>query len=144
MLTQTVKMRFLQAVIFEAVAICTLSPLAAWMMNKPLFQMGGLAFILSALALVWNMVYNSTFDYFCPRAKVKRTLFLRIMHALGFEGGFILIGLPVVAWWLNIGLRAAFLMEVAFFLLFLPYTFLFNWLWDRMLFRLVPSSEEKN
>ncbi len=130
MRTKTLQERFLHAIIFEVLAILTVSPLAAWIMNKPLFQMGTLAIMLSTIAMVWNMIYNTGFDHFFPRDKVKRGLLLRIAHALGFEGGFIIIGLPPVAWMLDIALLQAFLLEVGFFLFFLPYTLIYNWVWD--------------
>ncbi|MEQ4531666.1 MAG: multidrug/biocide efflux PACE transporter [Mixta sp.] len=128
--TRSFKERLLHAVGFEALALLIVSPLAAFIMDKPLFQMGALALALSTIAMVWNIVYNALFDRLFPRDKVKRGLGLRIAHALCFEGGFILIGLPVAATMLGIGLLQAFMLEVGFFLFFLPYTVVYNWLWD--------------
>lgn len=129
---RSMKERFFHAVGFEVLAILTVSPLAAWAMGKPLFQMGALAIMLSSVALVWNMIYNAVFDRLLPRDKVKRGLLIRALHALGFEGGFILIGLPIAAMMLGIGLWQALLLEVAFFLFFLPYTMAYNWIWDNL------------
>lgn len=131
MRTRSIKERILHAVCFETLAILTVSPLAAWVMNKPLFQMGSLAIMLSTVAMLWNMIYNSGFDRLHPPG-LKRSAGVRIMHALGFEGGFILIGLPIAAWMLNISLWQAFLVEVGFFLFFLPYTMGYNWVWDKL------------
>lgn len=130
--TRSFKERLLHAVGFEALAILIVSPLAAMIMDKPLFQMGSVALALSTIAMMWNMIYNAIFDRLFPRDRVKRGLGLRIMHALCFEGGFIVIGLPVVAFMLRIGLLQAFMLEVGFFLFFLPYTVVYNWLWDRL------------
>ncbi|MEZ3499787.1 multidrug/biocide efflux PACE transporter [Pantoea sp. KPR_PJ] len=132
MRTRSLKERFLHALGFETLAILTVSPLAAWAMQKPLFQMGALAIALSTIAMLWNMIYNTLFDRLCPPGKVHRGLLIRALHALLFEGGFILIGLPVAAWMLKISLWQAFLLEVAFFLFFLPYTMAYNWAWDRL------------
>ncbi|MDU2732501.1 MAG: multidrug/biocide efflux PACE transporter [Mixta calida] len=131
MKTRSLKERLLHATGFEALAIMIVSPLAAILMNKPLFQMGAVALALSTIAMVWNIIYNALFDRLFPPAKVKRGVGLRIVHALCFEGGFILIGLPVAAAMLGIGLWQAFLLEIGFFLFFLPYTVAYNWLWDR-------------
>ncbi|MBA2815316.1 PACE efflux transporter [Candidatus Pantoea persica] len=90
-------------------------------MDKPLFKIGALAIILSTVAMLWNMIY-------CPPGKVHRG----VLHALLFEGGFILIGLPIAAWMLGITIWQALLLEVAFFLFFLPYTMAYNWIWDRL------------
>ena len=131
MRTRSMKERFLHAAGFEILAILTVSPLAAWVMEKPLFQMGTLAIMLSSIAMLWNMVYKSGFDRLYPPDQTRH-FSLRALHALGFEGGFILIGLPIAAWMLSITLLQAFLVEVAFFLFFLPYTLGYNWLWYKL------------
>lgn len=131
MRTRSLKERFCHAAGFEGLAIVTIAPLAAWVMDKPLFQMGALAIMLSTVAMLWNIIYNSGFDRLCPPQR-QRGLGLRALHALGFEGGFILIGLPIAAWMLHISLLDAFLLEVAFFLFFLPYTMAYNWAWDKL------------
>lgn len=134
--------RILHAVGFEVIAIAICAPLAAWIMDKPLFQMGALAIMLSTLAMIWNMVYNAGFDRLWPREKVTRGLGLRIMHALGFEGGFILIGLPPAAWMLGVGLWQALMIEIVFFLFFLPYTMAYNWVYDKVRDRIVNSRRQ--
>lgn len=55
-----------------------------------------------------------------------------MLHAVGFEAGFILIGVPIAAWMLSITLVQAFMLELGFFLFFLPYTMLYNWLYDTL------------
>jgi uncharacterized membrane protein len=123
--------RVLHAVGFEIIAIGICAPLAAWLMDKPLFQMGALAIMLSTVAMVWNIIYNAGFDKFFPLGR-KRRLPLRVAHALGFEGGFILIGLPLAAWMLDISLLQALMVEIGFFLFFLPYTIIYNWCYDAL------------
>jgi len=143
MSTRTLKERFYHAVGFEVVAIAIVSPVAAWLMDKPLFQMGALAIMLSTVAMVWNMIYNAGFDRVFPRERVQRGLGLRVMHALGFEGGFILIGLPLAAWMLGVSLWQAFLVEIGFFLFFLPYTVVYNWVYDKLRDRLIRSRQQR-
>lgn len=121
--------RILHAVGFEAIAIGICAPTAAWLMNKPLFQMGALAITLSTVAMIWNIIYNAGFDKLYPPAR-KRGMGLRVAHALVFEGGFILIGLPLAAWMLNVTLLQALMVEIGFFLFFLPYTVAYNWGYD--------------
>lgn len=142
MRTRSLKERFFHAAGFETIAILIVSPLAAWIMQKPLFQMGSLAIMLSTVAMLWNMIYNSGFDRFYPPGQ-KRSFTVRTLHALGFEGGFILIGLPIAAWMLDVTLWQAFLVEVGFFLFFLPYTMLYNWIWDRLRQRWFTARESR-
>ena len=40
--------------------------------------------------------------------------------------------IPLIAWWMNISLVQAFLLDLAL-IIFIPcYTFVFNWLFDRI------------
>lgn len=141
MSTRTLKERFYHAVGFEVVAIAIVAPAAAWLMDKPLFQMGALAIMLSTVAMIWNMIYNTGFDRLFPRDRVHRGVTMRVFHALGFEGGFILIGLPLAAWMLGITLWQAFLVEIGFFLFFLPYTVVYNWIYDKLRERIMRARQ---
>ncbi|MGG5217748.1 multidrug/biocide efflux PACE transporter [Rahnella variigena] len=124
--------RIFHAVGFETLAVLISAPAAAWALNKPVWEMGALAIMLSTTAMVWNIVYNSLFDKFWPVSRVVRTFKIRVAHALGFEGGFIIMGLPIAALWLGIGLLDAFMLEIGFFLFFLPYTVAYNWVYDTL------------
>jgi uncharacterized membrane protein len=143
MSTRTLKERFYHALGFEVIAIAIISPVIALLMNKPLFQTGTLAILLSTVAMVWNMIYNMGFDRLFPRDRVYRGLFIRILHAFGFEAGFVLIALPPVAWMLDVTLWQAFIIEIAVFLFFLPYTVIYNWVYDKLRDRLVGSQEQQ-
>ncbi len=71
---------FFHAAGFETIAILIVSPLAAWIMQKPLFQMGSLAIMLSTVAMLWNMIYNSGFDRFYPLARSAASQCVRCMR----------------------------------------------------------------
>jgi uncharacterized membrane protein len=124
--------RIVHAVGFEAIAVMICAPLGAWLLNRSMVQVGALAVMLSTVAMVWNMVYNTVFDRLWPVSRVARNLKVRVLHAVGFEAGFILIGVPIAAWMLNITWGQAFMLELGFFLFFLPYTMLYNWLYDTL------------
>lgn len=118
------------AVGFEVIALVICAPIAAWLLDRPLGHVGLLAILLSTTAMGWNVIYNLGFDRFWPVARVPRTLGVRALHALGFEGGLVLIGVPLAAWLLNISLLEAFMLDIGFFLFFLPYAFVYNWAYD--------------
>ncbi|PWC11917.1 Na(+)-translocating NADH-quinone reductase subunit E [Brenneria roseae subsp. americana] len=134
---KTIRERIYHAAGFELIALMICAPAGAWLMNKPIFDMGALAIMLSSVAMIWNIIYNSVFDRLWPVTRVKRRLPVRIGHALGFEGGFILIGLPLAAWMLNITLWQALMVEIGFFLFFLPYTMAYNWIYDTLRERII-------
>ncbi|MNO07797.1 Bacterial Transmembrane Pair family protein [compost metagenome] len=48
------------------------------------------------------------------------------------EGGLVLILVPLFAWWFEVSLWQAFLMDVGLLLFFLVYTFVFNWAFDQI------------
>ncbi|MDF2982237.1 MAG: putative rane protein [Devosia sp.] len=120
------------AVGFEVIALLVCTPIAAWLLHRPLSHVGLLAILLSTTAMGWNVVYNFGFDRLWPVARVPRTLGVRALHALGFEGGLVLAGVPLAAWLLNISLVEAFLLDIGFFLFFLPYAFVYNWAYDSL------------
>ncbi|BDH45990.1 hypothetical protein TUM12370_20340 [Salmonella enterica subsp. enterica serovar Choleraesuis] len=135
--------RVFHAVGFELIATCICAPVSAWLMNRPVLEMGALTLILASGAMVWNIIYNMMFDRLWPADKVIRTARVRVCHALGFEGGFIIIGSTIAALWLGVGLVQAFMLEIGFFLFFLPYTVVYNWVYDTLRARIVARRETR-
>ncbi|MCS4273043.1 MULTISPECIES: multidrug/biocide efflux PACE transporter [Raoultella] len=129
--------RIIHAVSFEGLATLILAPTAAWLMQRSVVEMGGLSILLATLAMVWNLIYNAIFDRIWPVSRVIRTLKVRALHAIGFECGFITIGVTAVALLLGVSLIQAFMLEIGFMLFFLPYTMLFNWAWDTLRVRVL-------
>lgn len=124
--------RVFHAVCFEGIATAILAPTTAWLMQRSVLEMGGLTILLATTAMIWNIIYNALFDRFWPSHLVTRTAKVRAFHALGFESGFIVIGVSIVAYVLNVSLIQAFTLEIGFFLFFLPYTMAYNWVWDKL------------
>ncbi|KVD01608.1 PACE efflux transporter [Burkholderia ubonensis] len=122
-----------QAILYEAIAIACISPAIAALFGEGLVYSGALSATMSAIALLWNMVYNTLFERWeATRVQRTRTLGRRIIHACGFEGGLIFILVPVVAWWLKISWFDAFLVDLGLFAFFFCYAFVFQWVFDRV------------
>ncbi|KVT18197.1 hypothetical protein BGV68_09090 [Burkholderia ubonensis] len=122
-----------QAILYEAIAIACISPAIAALFGEGLVYSGALSATMSAIALLWNMVYNTLFERWeATRVQRTRTLGRRIIHACGFEGGLIFILVPVVAWWLDISWFDAFLVDLGLFAFFFCYAFVFQWVFDRV------------
>ncbi|KVG85929.1 hypothetical protein WJ36_04770 [Burkholderia ubonensis] len=122
-----------QAILYEAIAIACISPAIAALFGEGLVYSGALSATMSAIALLWNMVYNTLFERWeATRVQRTRTLGRRIIHACGFEGGLIFILVPVVAWWLDISWFDAFLVDLGLFAFFFCYAFVFQWAFDRV------------
>lgn len=93
--------------------------------------------------MLWNIIYNFGFDRFWPVQRVKRTAKVRALHALGFECGFIVIGVTIVAAVLGVTLLRAFTLEIGFFLFFLPYTMLYNWAYDTLREKIIKRRQQR-
>lgn len=135
--------RIFHAVCFEGIATAILAPTTAWLMQRSVLEMGGLTILLATTAMIWNIIYNALFDRLWPAHRVRRTAKVRALHALGFESGFIVIGVSIVAWVLNVSLLQAFTLEIGFFLFFLPHTMLYNWAYDVLRQRLVTRRQQR-
>lgn len=118
------------ALAFELIALLICAPALAWLLGKPLLQLGLLTLMFSTAAMLWNMLFNWLFDRAQQRLGFRRDLRVRLCHALLFETGLIVVLVPLAAWWLSIGLLEALLLDIGLILFFLPYTVAFNWGWD--------------
>ncbi|MBK5513464.1 multidrug/biocide efflux PACE transporter [Pseudomonas sp. TH15] len=122
--------RIFQAVGFETLAVMICTPLLAWVMDKPMVEMGLVTMAIAALALIWNVIFNGMFDRLLKRLDIVRNAWVRVVHALLFEGGLIVMGVPLIAWWLSVSLWQAFLLDIGVLLFFLPYTYVYHWGYD--------------
>ena len=97
-----------------------------------------LAATISLIALVWNYIFNTIFEWCERKFRITtRTVFIRTLHALGFQSGFIFIVIPLLMVWYKISLYEAFVMEAALLVFFLFYTFVFTLIFDK----LVPAAK---
>ena len=129
---KSIKERFFHALGFEVLAIALCAPLGTWLLGYSLVHIGLLTLMISLLAMLWNMAFNALFDSAQRRMGFQRSVLARIIHALLFELGLILAVVPLAAWWLGIGLWEAFVLDIGIVLFFLPYSFAFNWSYDRL------------
>ena len=66
------------------------------------------------------------------RGNVHKTLMIRVGHALLFEGGLLILFMPMIAWYLGISLWEAFIMDIAMATFYVLYAFVFNWIYDKV------------
>ena len=118
------------ALAFELIALLICAPALAWLLDQPLLHLGALTLMFSAIAMLWNMLFNALFDRAQRRLGFRRGLWVRLCHAALFETGLIVVLVPLAAWWLSVGLLEALLLDIGLLLFFLPYTVGFNWSWD--------------
>lgn len=126
------KDRLRHALSFEIIALVIVTPLGAWAFGVPVGEIGIVALVSATIATGWNYLYNLLFDHAMLRiaGHVRKKVPVRILHALLFEGGLLVILLPFIAWYLGVSLLEAFLMDVSFAAFYLVYAFVFNWAYD--------------
>lgn len=88
----------------------------------------------SLAAVIWNFIYNTLFERWEKSRQIEtRTISLRIVHTVGFEGGLVAILIPLFMWWYQVGPITALRMEVALLVFFLVFTFVFTWIFDNLI-----------
>lgn len=131
--------RTLQALGFEGLALLICTPLLVWITGRPVLEMGAVTLGMSVLALTWNILFNSLFDRLKARRQLSGGVWTRLLHALLFEGGLIVIAVPLIALWLQISLLDALILDIGVLLFFLPYTYLYHWGYDVVRERLIKT-----
>lgn len=131
--------RFFQAIGFELLAVLLCTPLLAWLMDKPVVDMGVATITIGLIALGWNVLFNGLFDRLLKHLGMTQNSWTRVLHALLFEGGLVAVGVPLIAWWLNISLLQALILDLGVLLFFLPYTYVYHWAYDVLRERLLLS-----
>lgn len=126
--------RIRQAVSFELIGILIVTPLFARVFDHPMGDMGVLVVLGATAATTWNYIFNLVFDHVMNwrRGDIRKTLPLRVVHAVLFEATLLVLLLPLFAWWLNVSLVAALAMEISFAAFYLVYAFVFTWGYDTL------------
>ena len=82
----------------------------------------------------WNYVFNLLFDHAMNhyRGSTLKTPPLRILHAVLFELGLLMMLMPLIALYLGISLWHALVLDLGFALFYMLYALVFNWAYDRV------------
>ena len=134
MQTRSFSDRVRHALSFEIIGLAIFTPLATLAFDKPVADMGMIGLISSTVATLWNFVFNVGFDRAMLRmtGSAVKSMPVRVLHTLMFEGGLLVLLVPMIAWYLAIPLMAALMMDLAIMLFYLVYTFFFNIAYDRV------------
>lgn len=129
---RTTKDRIRQAISFELIGLLLSVPLAAMVFDFDLGRTGVLGVVGATMATAWNYVFNLVFDHGLKRftGSTRKSVPVRFVHAISFELGLMLAFLPVISWWMGIGLLEALIVDIAFVLFYLVYAFVFTWCYD--------------
>lgn len=128
---QGLKRRVVYVGLYELMAIVLSAILLKMISNADTANSLGIAIAASAIAILWNLAFNYGFEVWEKhRGHTGRSLGIRVLHAVGFEGGLVIFLVPVLAWWLDVSFIEALILDLGLLVFFLFYTFAFNWVFD--------------
>ena len=126
--------RIRHAVSFELLGLLLITPVGAWLFDLPMREMGIVGVASATIATAWNYVFNLGFDHALQRlaGTTRKSVRVRVLHAVVFELGLLVILMPLLAWYLRISLWQAFWMDVYIAAFYMAYAFAFNWAYDQL------------
>lgn len=141
---QGLKRRIVYVSSYEVIGMVISSVGLALLAGDSVEHTGPLSVMITTIAVTWNFIYNILYEKWEARQENKsRTVKRRIVHAIGFQITLVIFLIPLIAWWMDISLVAAFWLDVAFIIIIPIYTFIFNWTFDK-LFGLPVSAQIKS
>ncbi|MAK56068.1 MAG: hypothetical protein CML17_09530 [Pusillimonas sp.] len=129
---QGIKRKVVYVSLYETIAIL-LTSVVFYLLGFSVFDSWVASVAASGIAVLWNLVWNTLFEFWESRqAKKGRSIRRRIVHAVGFEGGLVVFLVPFFAWWLGVSLWEAFVLDAGLLVFFLVYTFVFTRAFDQV------------
>ncbi|WP_130804716.1 chlorhexidine efflux PACE transporter AceI [Acinetobacter ihumii] len=124
------KRRIVHALSYEVILLVIIAIALSFIFDVPMEVTGSLGIAMAVTSVVWNMIFNHFFEKFERKYQLKRTVKVRILHAIGFEGGLMLATIPMVAYAMNMTLWQAIVVDFGLTMCILVYTFIFQWCYD--------------
>ncbi len=124
--------RIVHALSYEIILLIMIAIALSYIFHLPMQVTGTLGIAMAVTSVIWNMLFNYYFEKIEAKHQLKRSMKVRIAHAIGFEGGLMLITIPMVAYALQINLWQAILIDLSLTLCILVYTFIFQWCYDQI------------
>ena len=129
--------RLFHAILFETTVVL-LSVFALYFFTEESVSiLFGSMVLVSLTAMLWNLIFNYFLDKVFTGPREKRGVIFRTLHAISFEGGLLIFTVPIISYFLKVGLDYSFLMmDFSLTVMVTVYTFIFNWVYDhaRLLF----------
>ncbi|VTX94390.1 chlorhexidine efflux PACE transporter AceI [Acinetobacter ursingii] len=130
------KRRIIHALSYEVILLVIIAIALSFIFDVPMEVTGSLGIAMAVTSVVWNMIFNHFFEKFEHKHQLKRTIKVRILHAIGFEGGLMLATIPMVAYAMNMSIWQAIVLDFGLTMCILIYTFIFQWCYDHLEMRL--------
>ena len=126
------KRRIVHALSYEIILLVIIAIALSFIFDMPMEVTGILGIVMAVTSVFWNMTFNHFFEKFEAKRHLKRTVGVRILHAIGFEGGLMLATIPMVAYAMQMSIGQAILLDFSMTMCILVYTFIFQWCYDHI------------
>ncbi|MBC70153.1 MULTISPECIES: PACE efflux transporter [Acinetobacter] len=128
---QGTKRRVTYVFFYEVLSFFICAMILAALSGTTLSHTGPLSILIAVIAVTVNFFYNYVFELWEKRQVSKaRTVKRRVAHAIGFQLVLITILIPLIAWWMQISLVKAFLLDFSLMIIIPCFTFIYNYLFD--------------
>ena len=124
--------RLIHAVSYEVILLVIIAIALSFIFSMPLEVTGILGVIMAIISVIWNMIFNHYFEKVEHKYQCKRTIPVRILHAVGFEGGLMLATIPIIAYMMKMSFIDALILDFGLTMCILVYTFIFQWCYDML------------
>ena len=118
--------RTIQSVIFELGAILIGMLIIEFIPHE------GQPLLLMILISLTAVISNWIFDKLVPGDRLARGPVIRTIHAVLFEGLLLAATVPMIMYMMSITLWMAFITDISMTLIILVYTYVYNWVYDRV------------
>ncbi|MBU0538543.1 MAG: PACE efflux transporter [Gammaproteobacteria bacterium] len=125
--------RVCQALLYEIGAVAMVTPILTFAFDADVSSTLPLSVVMATIALTWNYLFNALFERWEKKQVVKgRSWQRRLVHGAGFEGGLVIVLVPLTAYWLNITIWQALIAEIGLLITFFFYAIVFTWVFDKV------------
>ncbi|WP_077552961.1 PACE efflux transporter [Rodentibacter ratti] len=133
----TLKERLLHSALFEIGAV-GVSTIAMLLVSPDKGSVAlGVGILMSVVAMVWNLIFNSLFDKIFTAPRETRGIVIRILHTVMFECGLLIATVPMIAYFLQLTLWQALMADIGLTILIMIYALIFNWIYDNVRLKFV-------
>lgn len=130
---QGTKRRVTYVFFYEVFSFFICAMVLAVLSDTSISHTGPLSILIAVIAVTINYFYNNVFEMWEKKQiSKKRTVMRRVVHAIGFQIVLVMILIPLIAWWMQISLIKAFLLDFSLMVLIPCYTFVYNYLFDHI------------
>lgn len=135
------KRRLIHAIVYEVILLVIIAIALSFIFGMPMEVTGTLGVFMAVVSVIWNMIFNNYFEKIEHKYNWERTVPVRILHAVGFEGGLLIATVPMIAYMMNMTIVEAFILDIGLTLCILVYTFIFQWCYDTVENRFFPNAK---